>query len=502
MTATQEKKPRNALPNGDFASSLAGWTVEGAVELATAGSGGIRIGPGKGAVRQRYTISGLRIVYFGATLRADPETVSGIVRVECYDVRNRRVMELRAGLDKKKAAGSGEAGIYFKTHAHTAAIVVSIEKESETPGYLYATSAILTDFDEERKAHRPECDLNQYMLPFWKGNTVHDETVLLLSESGKPARGRLMYTPRRILSVRDYGHRGLYQAGRDYTMEGRNITRVPSSTMPYRRDTDFETGDLKWYSLTGKHIVVSYVRDGKWQGPVPTYQGDSLPRTMSKLTGRAPLTIAATGDSITLGTGTSGDSGILPYMPTWAYLFVHRLKQIYRHNAIRLYNTALGGMTSDWGNETATGAVASLDPDLVLIAFGMNDFWWMPEEHFRRNIQAIIRQVRARKPTTEFILIASMRFDPAYTKDPQYRGRVASYISALRSLTGPGIGLLDMDAISGALITAKKPKDLVSDPLHPNDFLARWYAQGLVALLDRSASATSFPSIRRSQTRL
>lgn len=493
MTVTQEKKPRNALPNGDFGSGLTGWTVQGAVELTPSTSGGrpaeIRIGPGKGAVRQRYTVTGLRIIYFGATLRPAPETVRGAVRVECYDAQNRRVMELRAGLDKKKAAGGGEAGLYFKTHARTAAIEVIIEKESKTPGYLYASLAVLTDFDEERKAHQPECDLNQYMLPFWKGNTVHDETVLLLSEGGRPARGRLMYTPRHILSVRDYGHQNLYQAGRDYTVEGRAITRAASSTMPYRKDTDFEAGIQKWYSITGKHVVVSYVHNEKWKGPTPTYQGGALPRTMSKLTGRAPLTIVATGDSITLGTGTSGDNGIPPYMPTWADLFVHRLKQIYRHDTIRLYNTALGGMTSDWGKETATGAVASLDPDLVLIAFGMNDFWWMPEARFRENIKAISQQVRSRKPSAEFILIAPMRFDPGYAKDPQYRKRMASYTSALRSLTGPGVRLLDMDAISGALMTAKKPRDLICDPLHPNDFLARWYAQGLVALLDRSASS-------------
>ncbi len=40
-----------------------------------------------------------------------------------------------------------------------------------------------------------------------------------------------------------------------------------------------------------------------------------------------------------------------------------------------------------------------------------------------------------------------------------------------------------MNAISGTLLAAKKPKDLIANPLHPNDFLARWYAQGLAALL-------------------
>jgi hypothetical protein len=44
-----------------------------------------------------------------------------------------------------------------------------------------------------------------------------------------------------------------------------------------------------------------------------------------------------------------------------------------------------------------------------------------------------------------------------------------------------------MTALSEALYAAKKPKDCLSDPLHPNDFLARWYAQCLVAALDNGS---------------
>ena len=76
-----------------------------------------------------------------------------------------------------------------------------------------------------------------------------------------------------------------------------------------------------------------------------------------------------------------------------------------------------------------------------------------------------------------------MRYDPAYESEAVYRDRLASYVSALHSLTGPGIQLLDMHALSGALYAAKKPKDFVSNPMHPNDFLGRWYAQSVVAML-------------------
>jgi hypothetical protein len=53
----------------------------------------------------------------------------------------------------------------------------------------------------------------------------------------------------------------------------------------------------------------------------------------------------------------------------------------------------------------------------------------------------------------------------------------------LHALEGPGVVGLDMTDISEVLYREKKAKDCVVNPLHPNDYLARWYAQGLVALV-------------------
>ena len=47
-----------------------------------------------------------------------------------------------------------------------------------------------------------------------------------------------------------------------------------------------------------------------------------------------------------------------------------------------------------------------------------------------------------------------------------------------------GVRLLYMTELTDYLYKAKAAKDLMSDPMHPDDFLARWYAQGLVAMLD------------------
>jgi hypothetical protein len=76
-----------------------------------------------------------------------------------------------------------------------------------------------------------------------------------------------------------------------------------------------------------------------------------------------------------------------------------------------------------------------------------------------------------------------MRFDPAYAADAIYWDNVIQYDSQLRALRGPGVQLIDMTAISGAVFAAKAPKDCLNDVLHPNDYLSRWYAQSLTAAL-------------------
>src|SRR5262249_39049175 len=126
----------------------------------------------------------------------------------------------------------------------------------------------------------------------------------------------------------------------------------------------------------------------------------------------------------------------------------------------------------------------TLNPDLVLVAFGQNDFWSASADSFANNITNIITTVRNKNPQTEFLLISTMRFDPAYTTNTQYWKAVGDYAAKLKAMAGPGVAFVDLTAISEWVYAAKKPKDCVNDPLHPNDYLARWYAQSAVAALD------------------
>lgn len=479
--AMDAQTEQNVVVNGTFHRGLEGWTAQGDVEWLP-GQDRIRLGPRKGSVTQRYRIGGTRIVYFGARIQGDPPTAAGFVRAKCLDARGKVVMSLeaRSGLPKDPAKPE-DTGLYFKTQARTAVLEVTIGREGDEPGSAFATKATLIDYDAGRKVHLPTCNLDEYMKPVWEGTTVYNESVLMLSKHGGAASGRLMFQPDRILSVRDSGLKEEFKEGVDYQVSGRTILATPGSTMPRMRDTDFPTTEFPWLSVAGKHVFVTYTHSDPWAGPRPSYVGNEMPETMARLRERKPLRVVAFGDSITLGINVTGYRGDPPYMPDWADLFGDQLHRSFG-SKITLINAALGGMTSEWGKENAESAVASLKPDLVLIGFGMNDFWSIPPGTFQANIQSIIDRVRSANPKAEFVLLSSIHFDPAYTSEATYLGNFNGYVERLRSMAGNGVALLDMAGISEALYGAKKAKDLLADPMHPDDFLARWYAQGLVAL--------------------
>ncbi len=447
------------------------WASKGKVSVGAL----TKLGPGPAALTRRFAARGLYIVNFGAQVDGLTAESRVLVRMRCLDKAGRELLveETDCGTDKP----STKPGVYFKTHAFTRTVVASIEKLDAGPA-VSVSGVEIRDEDLGKIAFKPRVDSAQYMLPIWRGRVVHNETVLLMPGVG----GRLLFEPKKVLSVRDYGLKKTYVEGKDYRVKGRTLVALTGSAIPVVGPEVFAKGNLEWFELLGKHIVVSYEHAGVWEGPAPTAQGEYLPNTVAKLRLKKPVTIAALGDSITLGAGTSRFSQIPPYMPTWLELASRELERVYG-GKVRSYNVGLGGMTSDWGAGNAASSVATLDPDLVLIAFGMNDFWWMPADAFAANVRKMIDAVRARKPSAEFILISPMRFDPAYTNEAQYPERLASYAPALYRLQQVGVQVLDMTSITAALYAAKSAHDFVADPLHPNDFLARWFAQGVVETL-------------------
>jgi lysophospholipase L1-like esterase len=383
----------------------------------------------------------------------------------------------------------GSTGNYIETPPGTVRLTVGVQSSS---GVRAAGCEIRVIKDPARGDEPvPACDLTRYMRPFWRSDTIFNETVLLRTDGRSPAGGELLYKPDKVLSVTNFGLDTVYGLRKDYRIEGRKIRRVPGSSMRFRTDSSFDrVHDLAWYDLQSQWVTVTYTHHDTWTGPVPQYKGPLLSRTLERLRSGRPVSIVAYGMSITRGMDVSGYDSVRPYMPTYMDLFVRGLAKGFSGSRVTLYNAGLPGATVSWGAERAKDYVTPLHPDLTVIDFGMNDFWRMSPGEFRDSVKAIIRKIRSNDPAAEFILLVNMQFDPDYVLDSDsskgfYTGNMAGYRKVLQEMEAPGIACLDMYSVSEAVYRRKKAKDCLVNPLHPNDYMARWYAQGLVALLVR-----------------
>ena len=265
------------------------------------------------------------------------------------------------------------------------------------------------------------------------------------------------------------------------------LTERPGSDMPFRTDTSFNHKDMAWFNTQGQYVVVTYTHHDKWQGTVPNYEGGYMPFTIAKLKAKAPLTIVALGMSITRGMNVSGYDKVSPFMPPYVNLFARELRKKY-HSEVKLYNAGLPGAKIDWGAKYTDEYVNALKPDLVIVDFGMNDFTQFTGEQFKTYALTIISKLKKANPKVEIMLLSNMKFDPEYLslvnpKRDEYMNNMIQFNQVFKSLTGRGIINLDMTGISDLLFSKKKPKDCIANPLHPNDYMARWYAQGMASLL-------------------
>jgi lysophospholipase L1-like esterase len=148
---------------------------------------------------------------------------------------------------------------------------------------------------------------------------------------------------------------------------------------------------------------------------------------------------------------------------------------------ITVKNSAVGGKTSHWGVAKVHARVTVKKPDLVVLAFGMNDGTGKVEpDDFLKNIQAIMQAVKKVHPQAEFILVAPTLANP----ESFFEGQQLNYGPKLKTLAGIGVQVIDMAAIHQVLLKRKHFRDMTGNNInHPNDFLHRWYAQQIAGLL-------------------
>jgi|SRR6185503_3868130 len=484
----------SAQTNSGFAEGFKGWQKKGQPANFRLEKTGFRHGPycarighGNGVLQTRISVGQLSIIQFKAYLKTSGKGIKGVAFISFYNAKNQLLLTYKsAPIDTTEWT---ETGNYTETPAGTSYAEIGVEKESAGNGYIYADDfSVETNIGAPKVKHTPLCNLDQYMRPLWRSDTIYNETVLLFSKNGGPPTGKLLYMPDRTLSVRNFRGDTLYDEVTDYSLDGNVLTLPPNSRAPFRADTSFNQKDINWYNTQSQWITVTYTHHDQWDGPAPAYKGSMMPRTMTLLRAKRPLRIVAFGMSITRGMDVSSYDTVPPYMPTYVDLFARQLRKAYHDNSIKLINAGLPGSWVTWGEQYADKYVNPLKPDLVILDFGMNDFWRTPPQEFKGYMETIVKKIKVANPNVEFILLSNMAFDPDYVLDSDknksyYQGNLEGYSKGLKAMEISGMVNLDMYSISQAIYNKKKAKDCLVNPLHPNDYMARWYAQGLAQLL-------------------
>lgn len=265
-----------------------------------------------------------------------------------------------------------------------------------------------------------------------------------------------------------------YVANRDYIFDYHSgtITRTPGSRIPdfsinilFGKE-DFDHSKFPGYGNSPFFAFIDYTAKEKPAWPEQSSQANLLPRTRKKLENGQRLTMVAFGDSITAGGEATRPD--LIYWQRWA----DGLRKKYPRVEITAINGATGGDTTAMGLARLDDKVIKQKPDLVLIAFGMNDHnipgFGVPLDTFAQNLKTMVDRIRAH---TEAEIILVFAFPP----NPKWHfgsHRMEEYALATKQVAKEkNCAYADVFDNWQAIAASKKPEDLLGNNInHPNDF--------------------------------
>ena len=355
------------------------------------------------------------------------------------------------------------------------------------------------------------------LRPFWRGTVMEGESVLFIRDEESSsletksdakrdpaagvARAKVLFPIEKVLSAKNSSGEVEYEEGRDFVWKAgsreivlpagsRIVSRLPSEMRRPAKSQKYELthrdgngeiffgGQLEYHEM---QTCFTYVHaENLWSKETPTFDPLALPKTIEKLHSGKPTKIVTLGDSISAGCNASGWAGGAPYQPAYPELLSKHLSERFG-TPVESANLSLGGADSAWG-VSMVEKVAEAEPDLVLLAFGMNDSAGRAAADYKANTAAMVERIRERLPNVEFVLIATMLGNRDWIRlrhesFPEFR-------DALLELRAPGVAVADLTSIWTGFLEHKLDWDQTGNGVnHPNDWGHRVYVQAISALL-------------------
>ena len=350
------------------------------------------------------------------------------------------------------------------------------------------------------------CDLKQYLQPFWKSKRIVNETLMLVGEKDF---GVLLYEPKKILSVKNYFLDKNFCDNLDYKIEGKNFIRL-SDNIPYWEENEYYTSTFEkyeigvneelcarfrekrylkydeWDTFTKKQLAISYLHESVWGGPIPQSKKYKFTNIINKLKSREDCKFLFYGDSISTGCNASGThqgGNTAPYMPPFHMLVCNYLQEKFG-SKIDVINTSVGGKNTNWGLENLQERVIKYSPNIVFIAFGMNDPA-TPRNVYKQMVREMIEKIHKNLPDTEIMLVSSIL--PNNESDEKWFANQQYFHIELAELENEYsfVGLANVTVMQEYMLkNGKHYRDMTANNInHPNDFGHRLYAQVILTTL-------------------
>lgn len=354
----------------------------------------------------------------------------------------------------------------------------------------------------------------EYLYPVWEGGKLYRETFAMVEDGGS-CEAPFLYEPEKILRIESYDGLHEYELHRDCMVKDGKLVLTPNSRIPHtnwnsfyyrseeeaKRDLSIRkeklefgpvsTTDGRFLNLsaignpdyiTRWQIGVTYTTQERWGGKHPISEVDRLPNFWYKVRRKKSIRIVLFGDSISCGCDCSGLYHKSPNQPLWPDLLVESLGKYY-DVPIELINTSEGGRDTDWALQHIRERVVTLEPDLVLLGFGMNDRCSGAE--YGEKTKQMVNVLLSACPGTEIVLMATSLPNELTNTSPFYFcSHQDEQGDALLKLCKRGVVLADIQRVQKELMKRKRYIDVTGNLLnHPNDYLARIQAQVLCSTL-------------------
>ena len=343
-------------------------------------------------------------------------------------------------------------------------------------------------------------DRTEYIRPFRRGNTVLNETALVVEYPGiTDADGNitvtLLYDIEKVASVTDFGGKKVYEEGADWFVRDGKLIIPKNSSMPrvpwavYNPqeapndglNAHFSEGGYILYTegtlLVDRQIAVTYEHAVNENVYKPVILPNKLPRLAQSLKEKKPLTVAFWGDSITVGCNCSKMLEIEPFMPSWAEMVCDTLREDYGCDVTSV-NKAVGGTRVEWGlSEFDTAWKDIENVNLFVIAFGGNNGPETTPEEFENIIEEIIKKVWAKYPKCEIVTVSVCQGNH-YAQDVKCHHERIKKLYELADKYGSKLTVVPITTLHAETLERKKYWDMTANNInHPNDMLIRMYAQ-------------------------